>query len=99
MDNGMEATRAKFTRRRRQWAVSYDLLTADDKRILDEFQEKTAVYGANIFIFADPYTDPSNPRSLTVRFSKLLSFGDLVWVEDAEGGGFRRPCTFELREV
>jgi hypothetical protein len=94
MENGMESTRAKFTRRRRQWTVAIDFLTPTDITTLDNFIENIAVYGAAIFLFED-LRDPRNPATLTVRFSVLPSYTDAGWVE----GFFRQNTSFELREV
>jgi hypothetical protein len=94
MDNGMETTRAKFTRRRRQWSVAIDFLTPADVDRLQIFVEKEAVYGANFFNFPDD-RDPHNPRWYRVRFSTLPAFVDAGNVADQ----FAQNCTFELREV
>jgi hypothetical protein len=94
LENGMESTRARWTRRRRQWEVSIDLLTPADKDRLDEFVELEAVYGANIFVFPDE-RDPHNPAYYFVRFSTLPAFSDAGNVE----GQFRQNCTFTIREV
>jgi hypothetical protein len=53
MENGMVTTRAKFTRRRRKWAVTIDFLTINDQNMLEEFVVNDAVYGANLFSFTD----------------------------------------------
>ena len=94
MENGMETTRAKFTRRRRQYSVSIDLLTPADVQLLEQFVENIVTYGALPFIFFD-HRDPTNPLQLLVRFSVLPAFTDCGWV----AGFFRQNCTFELREV
>jgi hypothetical protein len=94
MENGMETTRAKFTRRRRQWNVSIDFLTNDDWNALETFVQEDAVYGANIFIFPDN-RDPANPQSLEVRFATIPAYTDAGFVEDQ----FRQNCTFVIREV
>ncbi len=94
LDNGMESTRAKFTRRRREWAVEIDFLTNDDWRALEQFVQTTVVYGAGIFQFRDR-RDADNPVTLTVRFSKIPGYTDAGWSVDE----FRQNCTFELREV
>lgn len=94
MENGMETTRAKFTRRRREWSVTIDFLTWADVNFLDLFVENVAVYGANIFLFSDE-RDKHSPKILTVRFSELPKFDDADWVQDQ----FRQNCTFALREV
>lgn len=90
----MESTRARFTRRRRQWAVVIEFLTNQEWRTLEIWVQNTAVYGANIFFFPDA-RDPENPEQLMVRFSKLPEYSDAGWIE----GEFRQNCAFELREV
>ena len=93
-ENGMESTRARSTRQRRQWSVSIDLLTPADVEQLQEFVVRKAVYGANAFFFADQ-RDPKNPQSYRVRFATIPAYTDAGHVE----GEFRQNCTFELREV
>lgn len=93
-DNGMESTRARFTRARRQWDVSIDFLTPEDVIVLQAFVDNKAVYGANLFLFPDN-RDPENPIAYRVRFSTLPSYSDTGNV----GGDFRQNCTFQIREV
>lgn len=90
----MESTRPRFTRLRRMFSVSLDFLTADDKAALDQFYQKTVVYGSLPFTLADP-RNAENPQTYVVRFSKLPSYTDAGWVED----GYRFNCTFEAREI
>lgn len=90
----MESTRAKFTRRRRQWTVAVDFLTPADVIVLDSFMVNVSVYGAVIFLFPDK-RDPHNPVWLKVRFSVLPSYTDAGWIVDS----FRQNASFELREV
>lgn len=94
LENGMEATRPRFRRPRRQWSVSIDLLTPADCAALDDFVTKQALYGSVEFLFADE-RDPHNPKQLIVRFSLLPAYNDAGNVE----GEFRQNCTFELREL
>ena len=94
MDNGMESTKAKFTRRRRQYSVTIEHLTNGDVDRMDDFVELEAVYGANSFLFLDP-RNPKKPAYLTVRFSSLPQYTDEGSVE----GEFRQTCSFTLREV
>lgn len=94
MENGMVSTRARFTRRRRQWTVALDFLTNDDMRALDLWVQNVVVYGANIFFFPDN-RDPTSPQQLMVRFSKLPEYTDAGWAQDQ----FRQHCTFTLDEV
>jgi hypothetical protein len=96
MENGMETTRARYTRRRREWAVSIDAMTPVDVEILDEFVEKLAVFGANVFSFEDT-RDKRNPKQYFVRFPDggLPSYADAGFVK----GELRQNCTFTIREV
>jgi hypothetical protein len=94
MDNGMETTRAKFTRRRRQWSWGIDFLTNEDVEALESFVLNIANYGANIFLFQDP-RNQDNPQTYTVRFSVIPAYLDAGWID----GEYRQNCTFEIREV
>ena len=94
LDNGMEDTRARFTRRRRSWTVTIEFLSNDDWNTLELWVQTVAVYGANIFFFPDN-RDPANPQQLMVRLAKLPEYTDAGWAQDQ----FRQHCTFEIREV
>ena len=94
MENGMESTRARYTRQRRQFAVSIDALTPADVDALDGFVDYVVVFGALPFLFHDE-RDPLTPVWRTVRFSTLPAYADAGSVN----GEFRQNCTFELREV
>lgn len=94
LENGMESTRARFTRMRNQYTVTIEHLTNDDKRLLLEFRDVTVGCGALMFFFRDT-RDPRNPRDLLVRFSVVPEFEDEGWVQDQQ----RYKTTFELREV
>jgi hypothetical protein len=93
MENGMESTRAQFTRLRRKfpWAITY--ITPADKAILDAFVQ-TVVYGAEIFTFTDP-RDSTGNTVYTVRFSQVPKYRDAGWVD----GFYRQNCAFEITEV
>jgi hypothetical protein len=91
-ENGMESTRARYTRQRRQWDVQIEALTPDDKTALDNFVRLQAVYGAVRFFFPNPL---DKDDVWTVRFSTLPSYQDAGNIE----GGFRTNCSFQLREV
>ena len=94
LENGMESTMAQFTRFRRQFDVTIDLLTPADKRVMDNFVQKKAVGGANEFLFLDE-SDPTQPEELIVKFATLPSYVD----KDNTANGKRKTCTFTLREV
>lgn len=93
-ENGMESTRARYTRRRRQWDVSIDMITPQDYATLDSFVENLAVYGANFFGFPDD-RDPTNPQVYRVRFATIPAYVDAGNIE----GQFRQNVTFTLREL
>lgn len=90
----MASSRARFTRRRRRWAVALDFLTNDDVSTLETFVQQDAVYGAKIFIFTDN-RDPANPQQLEVRFEVIPAYTDAGWIADQ----FRQNCTFEIGEI
>jgi len=94
MENGMETTRARYTRMRRQWEISIDMLKPGDVLKLQSFVERKTIYGAQVFLFPDP-RDPKNPQNYQVRFSTLPAYTDSGNVE----GEFRQDCTFTIREV
>ncbi len=93
-ENGMESARARFTRLRRTFSCSLDFLTADDKAVLDQFYQRTVVYGSLAFTLSDP-RNAENPQTYIVRFAKLPSYTDAGWVDDQ----YRYNATFEVREV
>lgn len=94
MENGFEASALRFTRGRRQWDFTIDLMTPADVALLDDFVENTAAYGSTPFLFNDE-RDPSNPVQLTVRFATLPTYTDV----DGTAIGVRQKCTFTLREM
>ena len=94
LENGMEATRAKFRRRRRTFAFTTEHLTADDLDKLEYFVVNVAVFGANIFFFPNT-VDRRNPVNLLVRFAVIPKYDGEKWAVDQ----IRQDTTFELREV
>ncbi len=94
MENGMVASRAAFTRRRRKWSVTIDALTPNDVAALEAFVMEDAVFGAQMFFFADT-RDPRNPQQYLVRFDVIPSYTDAGSIE----GEFRQGCSFEIGEV
>lgn len=97
-ENGMEASRARFTRLRRTFTVSYKYLTFDDKALLDAFYQSTVTFGAGIFVFTDT-RDLTNPVSYTVRFAKLPKYAPAGFIQDDDGGNQRVHVQFQIREV
>lgn len=100
-ENGMEATRARWTRNRKAFSMSIDLLTSDDKFLLDTFFETTTEAGALPFLITDP-RNLESPQTYTVRFASLPKYTDAGWIGADDLGneaGFRFNSTFEVREV
>ena len=97
-ENGMEATRVRWTRNRRTFAMSIDLITPADKDVLDSFYTDTAAtgaaYGALPFLVDDP-RNAENPQTYLVRFYTLPKYVDAGWVD----GAYRYNVTFQVREV
>jgi hypothetical protein len=94
LQNGGTATATQFTRFRRQWDVTIEHLIPSDIDAMDDFVDTKAVQGTNEFFFTDE-RDPTNPKTLLVKFSILPSYIDEGFVE----GYFRQTCNFQLREV
>jgi hypothetical protein len=101
MENGMETTRARFTRPRRTFSMALDLITADDKAELDLFYQTTVAFGALPFIITDP-RNLENPATYLVRFASLPKYVDAGWIGGDEKGNtpqFRWNCQFQVREI
>lgn len=104
MENGIETTRARWTRNRRTFSMSLKLLTAGDKATLDAFYTDTKAgsgFGALPFTVADP-RNLENPQIYLVRFATLPKYVDAGWVGADDRGnneGYRWNCTFQVREV
>lgn len=97
-ENGMESTRARYTRVRRTFTVAYRYITFDDKALLDAFYQNTVSFGAGIFIFTDT-ADLENPVSYTVRFASLPKYTRAGFIQDDDGGNQRVHVQFQIREV
>lgn len=100
MENGMESTRARFTRVRRTFTVSIRYLTFDDKQLLDDFYQTTVVYGSKAFQYTDT-RDEENPRTYLVRFASLPKYapaGRVQGPDDADAA-HRVHVQFQIREV
>lgn len=102
-ENGMESTRARWTRNRRTFSMTLTLLTEDDKQALDGFytdMKTGAAYGALPFLIEDNRYLESPPAYL-VRFASLPKYSGPMWI-DGDGThnpGYRWNCTFQVREV
>jgi len=68
-ENGIVATRPRFTSVARQWQIRYRNLSQTDKATLEAF-EKTAAYGAGVF----SWLNPTNATTYQVRFGAVLDF-------------------------
>jgi hypothetical protein len=100
-ENGMESTRARWTRNRRTFSVALDVITADDKAALDLFFNSTVKSGALPFLLTDP-RNLESPAVYTVRFAALPRYTDAGWIgEDVAGNEsqYRYNTTFQVREV
>lgn len=96
-ENGMESTRARWTRNRRTFSMSIDFLSPDDKALLDDFYTNMTsggAYGALPFLITDP-RNQENPQTYVVRFSTLPKYVDAGYVN----GEFCQNVTFQVREV
>jgi hypothetical protein len=101
MENGMESSRARWTRNRRTFSMALDLLTADDKSALDQFYTGQVGYGSLPFLVTDP-RNAENPQIYLVRFCTLPKYVDANWVGADNKGNvaqYRYNCTFQVREV
>jgi len=87
---GYEITRARNNRTRREWTVKYDLMTAADFALLEDFAMNTVQMGAEIFT----WTHPATGVTYNVRFSAAPESGT-TWVKLTVG----YQVAFTLREV
>ena len=106
METGLEITRARFSRVRREWQVSYRDILQSDEDALDAFIRSSAILGtAGSF----QWTHPGTGETVTVRFSQLptptetgfISNSKLILagasVDAASGNGY--SFNFKVREV
>jgi hypothetical protein len=105
MESGLEITRARFPRVRREWQVSYRNVLQSDSDALDSFI-RTTVYGmAGSFT----WTHPKTGEKVTVRFSQLPSPAEAGYIvnskliaagaDPVQAQGFSDSFTFKVREV
>jgi len=92
MENGMEADTAQWTRLRREFDITIEPITVQDRQKLRDFVAK--VTGAVEFVFSDD-SDPTSTEELIVKFASLPQYVD----KDNTATGKRFTCTFTLREV
>jgi hypothetical protein len=104
-ENGMESARARFTRRRRTFSMTIDLLGEADRLALDAFYTSMVEgAGAGFGSLAFNVTDPRyiiTPQTYLVRFASMPKYMDAGWIgADAETpAGFRWNVSFQVREV
>lgn len=103
MENGMETTRARWTRNRRMFSMAIDLIGEADKALLDQFytdMNAGSAYGALPFTIADPRYQ-LNPQQYLVRFASLPKYTDCGWIgpDDETPAGYRWNVQFQVREV
>jgi hypothetical protein len=106
METGLEITRAKFGRIRREWQVSYRNVLQSDSDALDAFIRSTSILGmAGKFTWRNPKTG----EVVTVRFSQLPSPAEAGFIvnskliaagaDPVQAQGFSDSFTFKVREV
>lgn len=106
METGLEITRARFPRVRREWQVSYSNCLQADEDALDEFLTGPDILGgAGKF----QWTHPGTGQTYTVRFSQLPAPAETGYITnskliaagaslaDASGNGY--SFNFKVREV
>jgi hypothetical protein len=93
MENGAVFTRPRYPRIRVTYKINYELLTGEDKTILEDFRAE--VGGWMNFTYTDRRVPDQAPRVLNVRFSKLPVIADDKYAD----GEKRFKCTFEVTEV
>jgi phage-related protein len=105
METGLEITRARFPRIRREWQVSYRNVLQSDSDALDTFI-RTVTFGmAGSFTWKNPKTG----ETVTVRFSQLPSPAEAGYIvnskliaagaDPVQAQGFSDSFTFKVREV
>jgi hypothetical protein len=86
MENGMETTRARYTRRRRKWSVSIDMMTNADWNTLEAFVQQDAVYGALPFHFFDTRQPAGNQIAFDPNGTIVLPHGHATKVQSSPLG-------------
>jgi hypothetical protein len=105
MESGLEITRARFTRIRREWQVSYRNVLQSDFDALDKFILNTVLGMAGSFNWRNPKTG----EVVLVRFSQLPSPAEAGYIvngkliaqgaDPASAQGFSDSFNFKVREV
>jgi hypothetical protein len=105
MDSGLEITRARFTRIRREWQISYRNALQSDEDALDAFIRTVTIGMAASF----QWTHPVTGETVTVRFSQLPTPIDAGFItnskliaagaDPASASGQSYSFTFKVREV
>lgn len=106
METGLEITRARFPRVRREWQVSYRNVLQSDFDAIDSFIRNTVLGMAGSFAWRNPATGelvaavrfsqlPSPAEGGYITNSKLVANGAAV----SDASGFSFSFTFKVREV
>lgn len=105
MESGLEITRQRFSRIRREWQVNYRNVLQSDYDALDTFIRQTVMGMSGSFTWRNPATG----EVVTVRFSQLPSPAEAGYIvnsklitqgADAQAAqGFSFSFTFKVREV
>ena len=74
MEAGYEKTRARYTRSRRNWAIRFENVTAEDKAAIETFHDTTVGHGADSF----SWTHPTTAEVVTVRFGSRPKYVNTV---------------------
>lgn len=105
METGLEITRPRSSRVRREWQVSYRNTLQSDEDALDNFICNVVNGGAGMF----QWTHPGTGETYTVRFSQLPTPADAGYItnskliaggidpKDASGNSY--SLSFKVREV
>jgi len=106
MESGLEITRQRFSRIRREWQVNYRNILQNDFDALDAFIRTTVMGGAGSFSWRNPAT---GELVAAVRFSQLPAPAEagyivnnkliLAGADAASAQGFSYSFTFKVREV
>ena len=106
METGLEITRARFPRVRREWQVSYRNCLQSDVDALDSFLRGSDILGsAGKFNWRNPRTG----EVVLVRFSQLPAPAEAGYIvnskliaagaDPVQAQGFSDSFTFKVREV
>ncbi len=105
MESGLEITRQRFSRIRREWQVNYRNVLQPDYDAIDTFIRSTVSGMAGSFSWRNPATG----EVVTVRFSQLPSLAEAGYIINSKlitqgadpqaAQGFSYSFSFKVREV